>query len=29
MPVTAPGVKVDAVRRFSGTFVEVVLTGLD
>jgi threonine dehydratase len=29
MPVTAPGVKVDAVRRFSGAFVEVVLTGLD
>jgi threonine dehydratase len=27
MPVTAPRVKVDAVRRFGGAFVEVVLTG--
>jgi len=27
MPVTAPQVKVDAVRRFGGDFVEVVLAG--
>ncbi|BFI97435.1 MAG: threonine ammonia-lyase, biosynthetic [Rhodanobacter sp.] len=27
MPVTAPQVKVDAVRRFGGDFVEVLLTG--
>jgi threonine dehydratase len=27
MPVTAPQVKVDAVRRFGGRFVEVVLAG--
>ncbi|MEO6800457.1 MAG: threonine ammonia-lyase, biosynthetic [Rhodanobacter sp.] len=27
MPVTAPQVKVDAVRRFGGAMVEVVLTG--
>ena len=27
MPVTAPQVKVDAVRRFGGTMVEVVLSG--
>ncbi|WP_426701728.1 threonine ammonia-lyase, biosynthetic [Rhodanobacter sp. Col0626] len=27
MPVTAPQVKVDAVRRFGGTLVEVVLAG--
>ncbi|MEO7433575.1 MAG: threonine ammonia-lyase, biosynthetic [Dokdonella sp.] len=27
MPVTAPQVKVDAVRRFGGDFVDVVLTG--
>src|SRR5690348_110950 len=27
MPVTAPEVKVDAVRRLGGPFVEVVLTG--
>lgn len=27
MPVTAPQVKVDAVRRFGGTYVEVVLAG--
>jgi threonine dehydratase len=27
MPVTAPQVKVDAVRRFGGAFVQVVLTG--